>query len=157
MWPSKRRLFSLFSTEPCGTLMETCFQLWRLALPSALHQENHGIPCLLPSYPIFLPSLAPPTSALHHLPHPPEINVIIAMCACLPREWVGSPPPVRQVPKGTHSHLLPAERSLCRWAANPSAFSVCHHPRPAHVCMCVSLRESGGERWRPASLSSLGA
>ena len=92
--------------------------------------------------PIFLPNLAPPTPALRHLPHPPEINVIIAMCACLPREWVGSPPPGRQVPRGTHSHCVrpaTAEHCLCRWAAASKALSVI---TPAlHTCACV--RHSG--------------
>lgn len=102
------------------------------------------------SIPIVISSLLlhPPPS--HGSCRPPEINVIIAVCACLHREWVHSPPPVRQVPRGAHflrcQDWSPLSAPCAGGLPPPAAFSVCHHPHQAHVCVSVSLRESAGEK-----------
>lgn len=99
----------------------------------------------------FLSSSLPSSSTLlhHQLPLIPEVNVIIATRACCRGEWVRSPPAVRQVPEETQSHCVrtgTAERSSAGGPPPPTAFAACHHPRHMHVRMCVSLRESAGEK-----------
>lgn len=101
--------------------------LWRFDT-YILRQENQGALFLTLSIPTFLFCLVPPalSSCISPAP-PPKINVIIAMCACLHREWVSLPPPIRQVPRETRSHSVRMGtcRALpCRWAATPELLSL---------------------------------
>lgn len=136
---------TVYSPEPCGTLIETGVQGWGLGSAyTASAWENHWTSSLhlAVSILLFLLNPAPPTPPSTISPSPPEINVIIAMCACLHREWVHSPPPIRQVPKGTHftvSGLVPAEHTLCRRAATPDCFlCLSLPPSCARVHVCVT-------------------
>lgn len=88
--------FTTFSWDLCGTQLEPYFQRWGIwgSGPAGTNsgQDSYGTPFPARSIPIFLSSLAPPTP-------PPKINVIIAMCACLRREWVGAHPQAGRFPK----------------------------------------------------------
>lgn len=97
-------------------------------------QENHGtLSCYLHPY----LSLQSYTPTFHQPPQLPEINVIIAMRACLRREWVHSPP-IRQVPEETPSHCIRTGgryARLCRWAATPDCFLCLSSPHCVHLCV----------------------
>lgn len=129
---TEKRCFSRLPRELGRTL-------WRFRTYT-LRQEEPGVPLLALSIPTFLFCLVPPalSSCVSPAP-PPKINVIIAMCACLHREWVSLPPPIRQVPRETRSHSVRTGTCwalLCRWAATPELLS----PSVITFVMCTCAR-----------------
>lgn len=136
--------------EPWGTPLET--SLWgsgtcphRLGAGTCPHSLSSGDPWdpFPPACSIsILLSNPPPTLPRSISPNPLEINVIIAMCACLRREWVSSPPPSVRFPKEhipTMSGLVPAEHSCAGGPPPPNCFlSVITLVVRTCACVCHS-------------------